>query len=85
MSTLHTTILSPVPDYVTKDELWAAVPYGSQYMVLSKGKQIEVFPTLSDARAFITKKIKASTGGSAPRKPKKSKNPSKGTLTPFLQ
>lgn len=85
MSILHTTILSPVPDYVTKDELWAAVPYGTQYMVLNNGKQNEVFATLPEARAFIAKKIKASTGGSIPKKPKKSKNPSKGTLTPFLQ
>lgn len=85
MSTPNPTILSPNVGYITKDQLWAAVSYGSKFMVLNNGEQGPVFATLTNAKAFIAKKTKTSTGVSAPKKPKKSKNPSEGTLAPFLK
>lgn len=71
--------------YVTKDGLWAAVPYASKFMVLNNGKQGQVFSSLEDAVAFISKQTKARTRVSSPKKPKKSKNSSQGSLAPHLQ
>lgn len=44
--------------YVTKDELYAAVPYGDQFMIIYNGQQITVCKTLDDAKAYIEKKHK---------------------------
>ena len=54
--------------YVTKDEMWAAVPFGKKYMVIHNGEQIQVFNTLDNAKAFIAKQTK-------PVKPKVKKFP----------
>lgn len=74
-----------VVGYSTSKGNWAAVPYGSEYMVLNEGRQGEVFPDLPSAKAFIAQQLKAHPRVSAPRKPKKSKNQPKGTLTHFLK
>lgn len=82
------TLLDPKtysPGYVTKDGKWAAVPYGSRFMILNEGQQVQVCQTIDTAKAFITKQTKAGTRVSAPKTPKKSKNQSQGTLTPFIE
>lgn len=58
--------------FVTKDELYAAVPYGDQFMIIYKGQQITVCKTLDDAKLYIEKKHK---------KPRRARKPtSKGKL-----
>lgn len=64
------------PGYITKDELWAVVSYGDEFMVLNKGKQIQVFSSLEDAKSFISKKTKT-------KRVRKSK--SESNITQFLQ
>ena len=57
-------LLNPKPSdpagYVTKDEMWAAVPFGRQFMILHNGEQVHVCGTLTTAKSYINKQIKAS-------------------------
>ena len=46
--------------YVTKDGMWAAVPFGKQFMILHNGEQIHVAGTLATAKSYINKQINAS-------------------------
>jgi hypothetical protein len=73
-------LLNPKPSdpagYVTKDEMWAAVPFGKQFMIIHNGEQVHVAGTLVTAKSYIQKQIKAS-------KPKKVKS-STSSLAPFL-
>lgn len=58
--------------FVTKDELYAAVPFGDQFMIIYKGQQVTVCETLEKAKAYIEKHHKK------PRRTKKTT--SKGKL-----
>jgi hypothetical protein len=73
-------LLNPKPSdpagYVTKDEMWAAVPFGKQFMIIHNGEQVHVAGTLTTAKSYIQKQIKAS-------KPKKVKS-STSSLEAFL-
>jgi len=64
----HETILDPVPGspsgYVTKDLVWAAVPFGKKFMIIHNGQQGDVFKTLDAAKKYISKQNKV-------QKPKK--------------
>ena len=55
-------LLNPKPSdpagYVTKDEMWAAVPFGKQFMILHNGEQVHVSGTLLTAKSYINKQIK---------------------------
>jgi hypothetical protein len=57
-------LLDPKPSepagYVTKDEMWAAVPFGKKFMILHNGEQIHVCQNLSSAKSYINKQIKVS-------------------------
>jgi hypothetical protein len=57
-------LLNPTPSdpagYITKDEMWAAVPFGKKFMILNNGEQVQVCQTLSTAKAYIQKQIKVS-------------------------
>jgi hypothetical protein len=57
-------LLNPKPSdpagYVTKDEMWAAVPFGKKFMIIHNGEQIHVVGTLAVAKSYINKQIKAS-------------------------
>jgi hypothetical protein len=67
--------------YVTKDGMWAAVPFGKQFMILHNGEQIHVAGTLVTAKSYINKQIKASN--KIKTKPNKRK-PGTSSLEPFL-
>jgi hypothetical protein len=45
--------------YVTKDGMWAAVPFGNKFMIIHNGEQIHVTGTLATAKSYINKQIKA--------------------------
>ena len=57
-------ILNPKPSepagYVTKDEMWAAVPFGKKFMIIHNGEQVHVAGTLAVAKSYINKQVKAS-------------------------
>jgi ribosomal protein L13 len=57
-------ILNPKPSepagYVTKDEMWAAVPFGKKFMIIHNGEQIHVTGTLATAKSYINKQLKVS-------------------------
>jgi len=57
-------LLNPKPSepagYVTKDEMWAAVPFGKKFMILHNGEQIHVVGTLAVAKSYINKQLKVS-------------------------
>jgi hypothetical protein len=55
-------ILNPTPGtpngYVSSDQMWAAVPFGDQYIVLHKASQVHLANNYQDAKAYILKRIK---------------------------
>ena len=57
-------LLNPKPSepagYVTKDEMWAAVPFGNKFMIIHNGEQVHVAGTLAVAKSYINKQLKAS-------------------------
>jgi len=61
--------------FVTKDELYAAVPFGDQFMIIHKGHQITVCKTLDDAITYINKK----------HKPSRNKKVKKTALSKFIE
>ena len=73
-------LLNPKPSdpagYVTKDEMWAAVPFGKKFMIIHNGEQVHVAGTLAVAKSYINKQIKLS-------KPQKVKS-STSSLEAFL-
>jgi hypothetical protein len=52
--------------YVTKDGMWAAVPWGKKFVIIHNGFQVEVCNNYKLAKAYIDKQVKLT-------KPKKSK------------
>jgi hypothetical protein len=77
---LNNTSSSPA-GYVTKDGMWAAVPFGKQFMIIHNGEQVHVAGTLVTAKSYINKQIKASK--TIKTKPKK-RNPGTSSLEAFL-
>lgn len=57
------SLLDPEPSgpagYVTKDMMWAAVPFGKKFVIIHNGEQIHTTNNLDSAKTFIDKKIKA--------------------------
>ena len=56
-------LLDPIPSepagYVSKDEMWAAIPFGKKFMILHNGQQIHVSNNYKMAKDYILKQIKA--------------------------
>ena len=57
-------VLDPKPGdpegYVTKDGMWAAVPFGKKFVIIHNGQQVHVANNYKAARTFITKELKTS-------------------------
>lgn len=57
-------ILNPTPGdpegYVTKDGMWAAVPFGKKFIIIHNGQQVHVANNYKAARTYITKETKVS-------------------------
>ena len=48
------------PDgYVTKNGVWAAVPWGNKFVIIHNGKQVHVSNNLKTAKSYISKNSKA--------------------------
>ena len=57
-------LLNPKPGdpngYVTKDGMWAAVPYGKKFIIIHNGQQVHLANNYSTAKSYILKQVKAS-------------------------
>lgn len=55
-------VLDPKPGdpngYVTKDGMWAAVPWGKKFIIIHNGHQVHTANNYKTARSFITKALK---------------------------
>lgn len=55
-------ILDSVPGnpngYVTKDGMWAAVPFGKKFVIIHNGFQIHTANNYQTAKSYIQKQIK---------------------------
>jgi hypothetical protein len=70
------TILNPVcywPGFFTKDLEWAVVPYGSRFMLIHKGQQVQIANTISSAVNHVEKYLK-----------EQKKNKSSATLNQYI-
>lgn len=74
-------LLNPEPTepngYVTKDLVWAAVPCGKLFVILTNGQQVQTVKSLQEAKDYINKKVKAV-------KPKRKKKVGEASLENFL-
>lgn len=69
MNVKNETLLNNTPGdpngYVTKDGMWAAVPWGKKFIIIHNGQQVHTANNYTTARSYITKQIKASKKASA--------------------
>jgi ABC-type uncharacterized transport system ATPase component len=45
---------------VTKDGMWAAVPWGKKFVILHNGQQVHTANNYTTAKSYILKQVKAS-------------------------
>ena len=57
-SLLDSTVGDP-DGYVTKDGVWAAVPFGNKFVIIHNGRQIHTSNNLKSAKSYISKSCKA--------------------------
>lgn len=64
MNIPNSGILNPQvsdPDgYVTKDLMWAAVPFGNRFIIIHNGKQVHISNSVKTAKTYIQNQIKLS-------------------------
>ena len=64
MNIKNTGILNPKPGdpdgYVTKDGMWAAVPYGKKFIIIHDGQQVHLTNNYTTAKSYILKQVKVS-------------------------
>lgn len=46
--------------YVTKDGMWAAVPYGKKFVIIHNGYQVHMVNNYKSAKSYILKQLKGS-------------------------
>lgn len=55
-------LLNPKPGdpngYVTKDGMWAAVPFGKKFIIIHNGQQIHTANNYKTAKSYIQKAVK---------------------------
>lgn len=55
-------ILNPKPGYpngyVTKDGLWAAVPWGKKFVIIHQGQQVHTSMNFKSAKSYIQNAVK---------------------------
>jgi hypothetical protein len=62
MNIQNESLLNSVPGdpngYVTKNGEWAAVPWGSKFVILHQGRQVHTSNNYKTAKSYIQKAIK---------------------------
>ena len=65
MNIQNETLLDPKPGdpngYVTKDGMWAAVPYGKKFIILHNGQQVHTANNYKSAKSYIQKSAKGAS------------------------
>jgi hypothetical protein len=55
-------LLNPTPSdpsgYVTKDGMWAAVPWGKKFVIIHNGQQVHTANNYKSAKTYIQKSAK---------------------------
>ena len=58
-------LLDPVPSdpagYVTKDGMWAAVPWGKKFVIIHNGQQVHTANNYKSAKTYIQKSAKGTS------------------------
>jgi hypothetical protein len=52
--------------YVTKDGMWAAVPYGKKFVIIHNGYQVHMVNNYKSAKSYILKQLKGSKKTTTP-------------------
>lgn len=52
--------------YVTKDGMWAAVPFGKKFMIIHNGQQVHVANNYKAAKTYISKESKTAKKAKGP-------------------
>jgi hypothetical protein len=59
------SVLDPTPGppsgYVSKDGMWAAVPYGKKFIILHNGQQVHTANNYKSAKSYIQKSAKGAS------------------------
>jgi hypothetical protein len=59
------TLLDPTPGdpngYVTKDGMWAAIPWGKKFIIVYKGQQVHTCNNYKSAKTYIQKAAKGAS------------------------
>jgi hypothetical protein len=59
------TLLDPNPGdpngYVTKDGMWAALPWGKKFIIVYKGQQVHTCNNYNSAKRYIEKSAKGAS------------------------
>jgi hypothetical protein len=65
MNVQNESILNPKPGdpngYVTKDGMWAAVPWGKKFVIIHNGQQVHTANNYKSAKTYIQKSVKGSS------------------------
>lgn len=58
-------VLDPKPGdpngYVSKDGMWAAVPYGKKFIIIHNGQQVHTANNYKSAKSYIQKSVKGAS------------------------
>lgn len=64
MNIENETLLNSKPGdpngYVTKDGMWAAVPWGKKFVIIHNGEQVHTANNYTTAKSYILKQVKLS-------------------------
>ena len=52
--------------YVTKDGMWAAIPYGKKFIIIHNGQQVHLANNYTTAKSYILKQVKLSKKKTGP-------------------
>ena len=65
MNIQNENLLKPKPGdpngYVTKDGMWAAVPWGKKFVIIHNGQQVHVANNYKSAKTYIQKSAKGAS------------------------
>ena len=65
MNIQNENLLNPKPGdpngYVTKDGMWAAVPWGKKFVIIHNGQQVHVANNYKSAKTYIQKSAKGAS------------------------
>ena len=65
MNIQNESLLNPKPGdpngFVTKDGMWAAVPWGKKFIIIHNGQQVHTVNNYKSAKTYIQKSVKGAS------------------------